>query len=56
MKKNGRHIEWSNLGARLENYKELHKDRAKEKGCLERFMSAKTLTQARKVLKGGSGE
>jgi len=34
----------------LENYKKMHKVRAKKMKVLEQFMSAPTLTQARKIV------
>lgn len=36
----------------LENYKEMHKDKAREKGVEKELSSARTLTQARRVLFG----
>lgn len=36
----------------LKNYKEMHKARAKAKGCLEAFEASRTLTEARKILFG----
>lgn len=48
-----RNPEWNNLTQRLENYKQQQKDRATKKNVLEKFMKARTLTQARKILKGG---
>ena len=39
-------------GRSLENYKEMHKQTAKDKKCYERFMACRTLTEARKVLFG----
>ncbi len=47
-----RHSEFSNLAARLANYKESGRKRAKEKGVEAEFMAARTLTQARKILWG----
>lgn len=54
LKHNGRHPEWSNLEARLTNYKEQQQGRAKGKGpeVYARFMATRTLTAARKVLRG----
>ena len=40
------------LEQRLQGYKEMHTKTAKSKDCLEEFMSARTLTQARKILWG----
>lgn len=50
----GRHPEWNNLAQRLQNYKEQQQQRAKSKGeeVYKKFMAARTLTQARKVLRG----
>ena len=45
-------IESKWLGRSLENYKSIHKATATTKGCLEAFLSAKTLTQAKKILFG----
>lgn len=50
--RNERHPEWDNLDKRLENYKQMQKGRAEKKGVLEKFMKARTLTQARKILRG----
>lgn len=52
----GRHPEWSNLKARLTNYKQGQEKRARSKGeeVFKRFMGAKTLTEARKILRGES--
>ena len=47
-----RHSEWSNLAKRLANYKDQQKKRAEKKGVLDKLMTARTLTQARKVLRG----
>lgn len=46
--------EWDDLTARLENYKEQQTERAKNKGpeVYKKFIAAKTLTQARKILRG----
>lgn len=54
MDKFSRHPEWTNLKARLANYKEQQSPRAKKKGpeVFKRFLSASTLTEARKILKG----
>lgn len=53
-RRDGRHPEWSNLEARLANYKEQQQARAKGKGpeVYARFMATRTLTAARKVLRG----
>ena len=34
----------------LENYKAMHKERAKKMGVLEEFLAAQTLTSARKIV------
>ena len=52
MKNYQRHPEWNNLGKRLENYKQQQKERAEKKGVLDKLMKARTLTQARKILRG----
>lgn len=44
--------DWHWLGRSLKNYKEIHTPTARSKGCLERFLAAPTLTQARKILFG----
>lgn len=44
--------EWEWLGRSLPNYKSMHASTAKSKGVSEAFQSAKTLTQARKILFG----
>lgn len=36
----------------LENYKEMHKQRARDKGVYDIFMQCSTLTMARKILFG----
>lgn len=36
----------------LENYKQMHVKTAESKGCLDLFMKARTLTEARKILFG----
>jgi hypothetical protein len=36
----------------LENYKEMHKQRARDKGVYDMFMQCSTLTMARKILFG----
>ena len=41
------------LGRNLNNYKNWHENTAKEKGVHDRFMRAKTLTEARRILFGG---
>jgi hypothetical protein len=53
-KRNGRHPEWDNLESRLINYKEMQQAKAKSKGeeAYKKFMATKTLTAARKVLRG----
>lgn len=53
-KRNGRHPEWNNLEGRLANYKEQQQRRAKGKGeeVYAKFMATRTLTAARKVLRG----
>jgi hypothetical protein len=38
----------------LDNYKSMHKGTAKDRGCLEEFMKARTKTQAKKILFGPS--
>jgi hypothetical protein len=40
------------LEQRLSNYKSMHQGTAKSKNCLQDFMSARTLTEARKILWG----
>ena len=40
------------LGRSLTNYKEQHKGTAESKGVYKEFMSAKTLTIARRILSG----
>lgn len=50
--RNGRHEAWSDLKGRLASYKDLHKGRADKKGVLDKFLAARTLTQARKILRG----
>lgn len=40
------------LDQRLSNYKSMHQGTAKSKNCLQDFMSARTLTEARKILWG----
>lgn len=42
----------ASFGRLLENYKDMHKQTAKDKGVYEEFMSAFTLTKARKILFG----
>lgn len=37
---------------KLGNYKEMHEGTAKHRKCHKEFMSAKTLTQAKKILWG----
>ena len=49
-----RHPEWEDLNKRLQNYKEQQAGRAKKKGVEDKLKAAKTLTQARKVLRGES--
>jgi hypothetical protein len=39
----------------LKNYKQMHEKTARDKGVLEAFCAAKTLTQARRVLFGKGG-
>lgn len=39
-------------GRSLANYKATHEATAKERGCLEAFMAASTLTRARRILFG----
>lgn len=36
----------------LENYKEMHREMAKDKGFEKEFMAARTLTQAKKLAYG----
>lgn len=43
---------WNDLTQRLENYKKLRSDEAEKKKILDKLMAAKTLTQAKKVMKG----
>lgn len=40
------------LARRLAGYKKMHEDTAQKKDCVKEFMSAETLTQARKILWG----
>lgn len=40
------------LGRDLDNYKEMHRDRARDKGLHQELMACATLTQARKVVFG----
>lgn len=42
----------TSLSIRLRNYKQLHAETAKEKGVSVPFASARTLTEAKKVLWG----
>lgn len=44
--------EWEWLGRSLTNYKDMHSSTAKEKNVSAEFQSAKTLTQAKKILFG----
>lgn len=43
-------IKKRNLTSSLENYKKQHKDRAEKMGVLKAFLSALTLTKARKIV------
>ncbi len=40
------------LGRSLENFKKEKRSLAEEKGVLDKFLSASTLTEAKKILKG----
>lgn len=40
------------LGRSLDNYKEMHKDTARDKGVSDAFQKATTLTKARSILFG----
>lgn len=43
---------WQWLGRNLDNYKSQHAKTAADKGITHEFKSAKTLTEARKILHG----
>lgn len=47
-----RNKHWQNLGGRLDAYKAVHEETAKVRGTHEMLMTAATLTQARKALRG----
>lgn len=44
--------EFKNFAKRLANYKEQHKETAANKGMVEVFMAAKSLSEARRLLFG----
>jgi hypothetical protein len=52
MKPEIKKIESTWCGRSLKNYLNMHKQTAEDRGCLGRFLASKTLTEARKVLRG----
>ena len=50
MKLENKETKW--LGRSLEGYKTTHRKAAEEKGRLEEFLSAKTITEAKKIAYG----